>query len=62
MTSSLLIPGLMSLLGILTNFIALLYFSSYSLTSYLAIRSTTGSCFIAYSGVGAFGALIITAS
>jgi hypothetical protein len=55
-------PGPMSLLGIPTNFTALLCFSSCSLTGYLAIRSTTGSCFVACSGVGAFGALIITAS
>jgi hypothetical protein len=55
-------PGPMSLLGIPTNFTALLCFSFYSLTSYLAIRSTTGSCFIACSGVRAFGALITTAS
>jgi hypothetical protein len=56
-------PGLISLLRILINFTTLLYSSSYySLASYLAIRSTTGSCFASYSGVRAFGALIITAS
>jgi hypothetical protein len=52
----------MSLLRIPTNFIALLYFSFYSLTSYLAIKSITGSYFAAYSGIRAFGALITTAS
>jgi hypothetical protein len=55
-------PGPMSLLGIPTNFIALLCFSSYSLTSYLAIKSITGSYFVACSGIRAFGALIITTS
>jgi hypothetical protein len=55
-------PGLTSLLKILTNFIALLYFSSCSLIGYLAIRSTTGSYFVAYSGIRAFGALITTTS
>jgi hypothetical protein len=55
-------PGLTSLLGIPTNFTTLLCFSSYSLTSYLATRSTTGSYFIAYSGIRAFGALIIITS
>jgi hypothetical protein len=54
--------SLISLLGIPTNFITLLYFSSYSLTSYLVTKLTTSSYFIAYSGVKAFGALIITAS
>jgi hypothetical protein len=55
-------PGLTSLLRIPTNFTTLLCFSSYSLISYLATRSTTSSCFVAYSGIRAFGALIITAS
>jgi hypothetical protein len=55
-------PGPISLLRILINFTTLLCFSSYSLTSYLAIKSTTGSYFIAYSSIRAFGALIITAS
>jgi hypothetical protein len=55
-------PGPTSLLGIPINFTALSYFSSYSLTGYLAIKSTTGSCFAAYSGIRAFGALITTAS
>jgi hypothetical protein len=56
-------PGLISLLRILINFITLLYSSScYSLASYLATRSTTSSCFIACLSVRAFGALIITTS
>jgi len=55
--------SLISLLRILINFIALLYFSFYySLASYLAIKSTTSSCFVAYLGIRAFGALITTAS
>jgi hypothetical protein len=54
--------SLISLLKILINFITLLCFSFYySLASCLAIKSTTSSYFIAYSGIKAFGALIITA-
>jgi hypothetical protein len=55
-------PGPISLLGILTNFIALLYFSSCSLIGYLAIKSTISSYFVACLSVRAFGALIIIAS
>jgi hypothetical protein len=55
-------PGPISLSRILINFTALLCFSSYSLTGYLATKSTTGSCFVACSGVRAFGALITTTS
>jgi hypothetical protein len=63
LTSSLLIPSLISLSKILINFITLLCSSSYySLINYLAIRLITSSCFIAYSGVKAFGALITTTS
>ena len=63
LTSSLLIPGLISLSRILTNFITLSCSSSYcSLVSYLATRLTIGSCFVVYSGIRAFGALITTAS